>query len=255
MSKDLNKIFNEDNKVTMERIFPGFVDGIITSPPYNINKTRSDCYYDNGYSEIDNLSDEEYLELRTSEFKEFSRIVRDDGVICYNLSYHHENPMLPTLLMAKVHAETEWTIADIITWKKRNAIPFQTSPTKLSRICELVFVLARKQRLHNFRTNKTVSKINQKTGQHFYKNYVNFIEAPNNDGIKGPLKASYSTELVCKLIDTYFPVDSIIYDPFIGIGTTAKACIKTGRKFIGSEIKKENFELCPTYEPSKTETI
>lgn len=253
MSQIENKIFNEDNKATMSRIPSGFLDGVITSPPFNFNKTRSDCYYDNGYSEIDNLPDEKYLELRTLEFKEFSRIVKDDGVICYNLSYHHENPMLPTLLMAKVHAETEWTIADIITWKKKHAIPFQTSPTKLSRICELIFILVKKQRLRNFKTNKMVSKINQKTGQQFYKNYVNFIEASNNDGIKGPLKASYSTELVCKLINTYFPKGSMIYDPFIGIGTTAKACIKSGLKFVGSEIKKENYELCPKVELQKTE--
>lgn len=240
----INKIFNENNKVTMVKIPNGFCSGIITSPPYNIGISRDDCYYNNGYSEIDNLSEEEYLNVRISEFKDFERIVKDDGVICYNLSYHHENPMLPTLLVAKVHNETQWTLADIITWKKGHAIPFQTSPTKLSRVCELIYVFVKKNRLNNFKTNKKISKVNEKTGQKFYKNYVNFIEAPNNDRIKCTLKATYSTKLVEKLIDIYFPKGSIIYDPFIGVGTTAKACIKSNRQFIGSEIKQENYEFC-----------
>ena len=36
----------------------------------------------------------------------------------------------------------------------------------------------------------------------------------------------------------------IIFDPFMGSGTTMDACIKTGRKnFIGCEIDKKYFEI------------
>lgn len=140
----LNKIYNEDNIKTLSKISDGFIDGIITSPPYNINTKRSDVYYNNGYSEIDGLSSEEYLEIRLKEFQEFSRVLKNTGVICYNISYHNENPILPILLLAKIHNQTNLTIADIITWKKNNAIPFQTSPTKLSRICELIYIIVKK---------------------------------------------------------------------------------------------------------------
>jgi DNA modification methylase len=234
----LNRIYNEDNLSTMKRMPESFISGIICSPPYNITTKRKDCYYNNGYSEIDNLSDEDYLNLRINEFKEFSRVLDNHGVICYNISYHNENPILPTLLISKIHQETDLTIADIITWKKSNSIPFQTSPTKLSRICELIYIIVKKKYLHNFRTNKQVSKINKDTGQKFYKNYTNLIEAKNNDGIKSTLKASYSEELVDKLINIYFPKDSIIYDPFSGLGTTARSCKKNSLKFIGSELNK-----------------
>lgn len=238
----INKIFNEDNLSTMSRMSDKSISGIICSPPYNICSKRKDVYYNNGYSDSDNLSEEEYLEVRTNEFKEFSRIIDDRGVICYNISYHNENPILPTLLMTKIHQDTDLTVADIITWKKSNAIPFQTSPTKLSRLCELVYVIVKKNHLHNFITNKEISKINEKTKQKFYKNYTNLIEAKNNDGIKTKLKASYSEDLVLKLINIYFPKDSLIYDPFIGIGTTARACKKSNRKFIGSELDKEHYD-------------
>jgi DNA modification methylase len=235
----LNQIFNENNLDTLSRIDDKFINGVITSPPYNLCLHRKDCYYNNGYSENDSLSEEEYINLRIKEFSEFERVLKDDGVICYNISYHNENPILPTLLMSELHRRTNLTIADIITWKKKSSLPFQTSPTKLSRICELVYVIVKKESLHNFKTNKVVSSINQKTKQKFYKNYVNYIEADNNDRIKSKLKAAYSEDLVLKLINIYFPTESIIYDPFSGIGTTCRACQKSGRSFIGSEINPE----------------
>lgn len=242
-----NKIFNEDNIITMSNISDKSISGIITSPPYNISTKRKDTYYDNGYSHLDGLSEEEYLKLRINEFKEFSRIIEDRGVICYNLSYHNENPILPTLLMTRIHQETDLTLADMITWKKSTALPFQTSPTKLSRICEQIYVIVKKEHLHDFKANKRISKINEKTGQKFYKNYVNLVEAKNNDSIKTKLKATYSEDLVTKLISIYFPEDSLIYDPFMGIGTTARACLKNKRKFIGSELCKDHYDTSIKY--------
>ena len=239
---ELNRIYNEDCKITLNRIPNKFLNGIITSPPYNINTERSDCYYNNGYSAIDNLSVDDYLNLRLVEFKEFERCLSDSGVICYNISYHKENPVLPTLLISQVHNNTNLTVADIISWKKNTAIPFQTSPTKLSRIVELIYVLVKKDSLHTFTTNKIINSVNKKTGQNFYKNYTNFIEAANNDGFKSDLKASFSQELVNKLIHIYYPTGSRIYDPFIGIGTTALSCVKNNLHYIGSEIVESTFK-------------
>ena len=88
-----NKIFNEDCLITLKRLLNESVNGIITSPPYNINTERNDCYYNNGYSELDCLSESDYLDLRLTEFKEFSRVLKKDGVICYNISYAKENPI------------------------------------------------------------------------------------------------------------------------------------------------------------------
>lgn len=239
----MNIIHNENCIDTLHRLEDKSIDGIITSPPYNINTERNDCYYNNGYSELDGLSENDYLEIRKDEFIQFSRILKDKGVICYNISYAKENPILPTLLVTKVHNETDLTIADIICWKKPHAIPFQTSPTKLSRITELIYIFVKKDELHSFKTNKKVSTVNEKTGQKFYKNYVNYIEAKNNDGYKCQLKASYSQDLCNQLIETYFPENSIIYDPFMGIGTTALSCIKNNCEYIGSELTKEHYDI------------
>ena len=75
-----NIIYNEDCKITLKRVQDKSIDGIITSPPYNINTERSDCYYNNGYSELDGLSENDYLEVRTNEFKEFVKRTENDSL-------------------------------------------------------------------------------------------------------------------------------------------------------------------------------
>jgi len=239
----INSIYNEPNMETMAKMPSIFLDGIVTSPPYNITGKRKDVYYNNGYADIDGLSEEEFIKIRIEEFKEFERILKDKGVILYNISYHNENPILPVLLLSEMHKNTGLTIADMISWKKGHSIPFQTSPNKLSRLVEQVYVIVKKKHLQDFEANKEVSTINEKTGQKFYKNYTNLVEAKNNDGIKCDLKASYSTDLVSKLINIYFKKGSLIYDPFNGIGTTAVACKQNGLNYLASEINEQFYKI------------
>ena len=51
------------------------------------------------------------------------------------------------------------------------------------------------------------------------------------------------TELVQKLIEMYSSPDEIVLDPFMGSGTTAVACLRTGRNFIGFELDKKYHEI------------
>jgi len=220
------------------------VDNIITSPPYNFATKRKDCYYNNGYSNIDNLSEEEYLSNRIKEFYQFEKLLKEDGVICYNLNYHNENPILPFVLIDRIHDETKFTVADTISWVKPHSIPFQTSPTKLSRRAEFIFIIVNKECLHSFKTNKKISKINKRTQQKFYKNYTNVVYAKNNDRITSSHKATYSTDLVNQLIDIYVQENLIVLDPFMGIGTTGVACLNLNRDFIGIEKDAEYFNIC-----------
>ena len=107
----------------------------------------------------------------------------------------------------------------------------------------MIYVFVKKEHLHTFKTNKEVSKVNEKTGQKFYKNYVNYIEARNNDGYQCQLKASFSQDLVNQLINIYFPKGSLIYEPFTGIGTTQLSCIENDCYYIGSELVKDHYEI------------
>ena len=49
---------------------------------------------------------------------------------------------------------------------------------------------------------------------------------------------------VMKRIIGVLPDDYIIFDPFMGSGTTGLACKELNRDFIGSEIDEAYFEIC-----------
>jgi len=249
----VNKIFNEDCFETMNRMPSKFIDCVLTSPPYNtgnrveyytnkiINgkrvydkQKRYDCF-------LDTQTPQEYLKWSIDLFKEYERILKKDGCILYNISYGNENPSTMWLLIAEIIKNTNLMVADCITWKKTSALPNNTSKNKLTRICEFVFVIVKKEDYLTFNSNKKVTKQSEK-GQKYYDVFYNFIEAKNNDGSNEFNKATFSTELVRKLLQMYVPKNSVVYDSFMGMGTTAKGCIKEGIKFIGSEISHQQCE-------------
>ena len=215
------------------------VDGVITSPPYNLGKNpnhrRKDASDHRFYSSYeDSKSPQDYIGLMVSLFKKFQRCVKKDGIVIFNMSYSSKDASLPYQVVVAVEKETTWKLRDTIGWKKPNAVPFQTSPRNLSRIMELVFVFAQSD---TYKTNKPVSKVNEKTGQSFYGYMDNFIEAAGSDsGTRDTHKATFSCALVERLLEMFFPKGSIILDPFAGTGTTGVACQKTDRHYIMIEI-------------------
>ena len=226
------------------------VDGVITSPFYNLGKNPFHWKKGEGkealYDEFsDNLTEQNYLDFMLEIFKLYEQIVNEDGVILFIMSYSSKNAILPILLMNKIHESTAFTLREQISWKKTHAIPFQTSPNNLSRICETVYVIARKN--ITYTANKKVTKINERTNQKFYGTIYNFVEAKNSDSHKGIRhNATYSTELVGKLLDIYFPKKTMILDNFMGLGTTGVATIINNRNFIGIELVPAYFQYAKT---------
>jgi site-specific DNA-methyltransferase (adenine-specific)/modification methylase len=246
----LNKIYCEDCFVTMKDMPIGQCDVILTSPFYNTNKkagknstitntTIKDGHYSHVRydTHIDNMTNEEYCDFTERLFLEFDRVLNLNGVVLYNLSYGSDNTEGMFTAINRILTNTPFTIADVIVWKKRSALPNNCSPNKLTRIWEFVFVLCRRSEKSTFNCNKKVHSY-RKTGQASYENIFNFIEAKNNDGACPYNKATYSTELCEKLLSLYCPENGVVYDPFMGSGTTAVACKKMGLNYIGSEISE-----------------
>lgn len=230
---EYNKIHNEPNLLTMGRMDSNTIDLIVTSPPYNIIRPNST---DRGYDLYkDGMSNEEYIDWTLDMFKEFERCLVKDGVVLYNMSYGTENTVLMSLVVADIIRKSDFTLADIIVWKKKSATPNNVSHNKTTRIVEYIYVFCRKEEFHTFSCNKKKLK-QRESGQAIYENVYNFITAPNNDGSTELNKATYSTKLVRTLLNMYAKPNSVVYDPFMGTGTTAVACIIDGHNFIGSEI-------------------
>lgn len=51
------------------------------------------------------------------------------------------------------------------------------------------------------------------------------------------------TQIICQLLNHYTQENDLILDPFMGSFTTAVACHKLKRNFIGAELDKEYFDL------------
>lgn len=184
------------------------------------------------------LSEDEYLTFTRDIFLNFDKILKENKIVLYNFSYSIENPSLPYKIVNHIEQHTPFILVDTIIWKKKNGMPFPANKRRLSRNWEFVFVFCRKKEIDTFDVYKPITKINSKTKQAYYEVNYNFIEAKNNDGATKCNQATFSSELVCKLLSLYTNKGSVVYDPFMGTGTTAIGAIKNECYFVGSEISK-----------------
>ena len=104
-----------------------------------------------------------------------------------------------------------------------------------------------------------VKSLKMDTFRMSYMNLLTFQKKPHKTNLTKEFKAdvfvddsshnvqgySYGmSELVCALhIKEYTQEGNIVYDPFMGSGTTALAAIKTNRKYLGSEILQEYADI------------
>jgi len=235
----MNKIYNEDCLLTMSKV-NNPIDVILTSPPYNMTKRKG------GYADKqmrydtynDWKSEDEYIKWSLNIFNSFDKVLKPNGVVIYNFSYSIETPSLPYLLVSAIIQNTSFMVADTIIWKKSNSIPHPASYNRLNRIVEFIYIFCRKDELKTFNCYKKVVKTSPKR-QNYYEIIDNFITAKNNDGSNNLNKATYSTELCEKLLSIYSKEGNLVYDPFMGTGTTALACKNLNMNYIGSEISLE----------------
>lgn len=251
----MTRIYNEDCFETMKRMSDNSVSLILTSPPYNTGRVSSNDKWRNQYQgkydvHIDNMTQEQYIDWTVNLFTQFERILVENGVVLYNMSYGTDSTMntesigLMWLVVADIIRRTDFTVADRIIWKKKSALPNNTSKNKLTRIVEDIFVFVRKKEIKTFTANKEVKSVRKdRSSQVYYENVFNFIEAKNNDGTCPYNKATFSSELCEKLLKIYAVPNATVYDPLIGSGTTAVACQNMGLNCIGSEISKNQVDF------------
>ena len=240
---EINRIYNEDCFDFMQKLADNNqkVDLILTSPPYCTPSDKGEKYsektfqnyqirYDvfNGFN-----SPEEYRGWTIGLFKLYEKILNDNRVVLYNISYSAVYPSLMWLCIADIIQHTEFNVADCIVWKKNSALP-QNMNNRATRICEFIFVFCKKGEEYTFYTNK------KKVGSKFSGLFNNYIEAPNNDILNTTINklnsATFSSSMVLQLLHNYAKKDDVVYDSFMGTGTTAVACKQFGCSYLGSEL-------------------
>ena len=249
---NLNTIYNEDNIITLNRMDDNFLDLTVTSPPYNVNlgknkynKTSYDLY-------IDNKDHKEYIEWLKNTFQLVYQKTKSGGRCAINIG-DGKNGSVPTHSdIIQMMINIKWIPMGIILWDKNNVSnrtawgsfksPSSPSfPTPFEYI--LIFAKESKKLQWNGKTDLTKEE---------FINWAFSKWSFNGENLKKVgHPAAFPIELPLRIIKMLSWVNSIVYDPYIGSGTTAIACVKTNRYFIGSEISKEYVKL--SYERIKNE--
>ena len=232
----INKVFNESCLDTMKRIPDDFVDVVITSPPYNMNlRIRNGEYcsrqivkeISTKYEDFpDNLPIDEYYKFHSEVLKELLRI---SNLVFYNVQIVTGSKRA----IFKMIGEFSENLKDIIIWDKRYGQP-AIGEQVMNRRSELILV---------FEKDYPISR--QFRSAVFKRGTLDDVwvidrERKNVEGHG----ATFPEKLISTILENFSKKKDIIYDPFIGTGTTAVVSKKLGRNFIGSEISKKYYKEC-----------
>ena len=165
-----------------------------------------------------------------------------------------------------------WIVRNDIIWAKRNCMP-ESTKDRFSKKHEYIFLMVKNEK-YNFdldaiRDEHKWAKDKRNDGKrHEYKedaksqndikvgtNAVSFNPKGKNPGDVSDFwdittkpssvkhYATYNVELITKPILAGCPEGGLIYDPFMGSGTTAIHAIINNRNFIGSEMSSDYLEI------------
>lgn len=232
---EINKIYNESCLDTLKRIPDSSIDLVITSPPYNMNlRIRNGEYcsrqivkeFSTKYEGFDdNLPIDEYYKLHLSILKE---LLRTSNIIFYNIQIVTGSKRA----IFKIIGELSDYLKDIIVWDKGYAQPAMASNV-LNRRTELVLVfdaknaISRQFKVANFQRGTLDDIWKIKRGKKVVDGH----------------SAVFPEELVKTIIENFSNEGNLIYDPFMGTGTTAIVAKKLNRNYLGSELTEKYFKV------------
>ena len=248
---ELNKIYCESNLDTMARMPDNFIDLTVTSPPYDNLRTY------NGYCfDFENVA------------KELFRVTKQGGVVVWVVSDATINGSETgtSFKQALYFMQCGFNLHDTMIFRKKNPIP-QIYRKRYNNEFEYMFVFSKGVvKTHNplmvdclhagLELNGTTYK-NYSKNEQTREKMANPVKAQK---IKGNIweyvvgtkqedqeakghPAMFPEQLANDHILSWSNENDLVYDPFMGSGTTAKMAHIYNRNWIGSEISAEYVEL------------
>ena len=225
---ETNIIYNEDCLETMARIPDNSIDLIVTSPPYNkgfyANKNAKQSKVWNTLNgrkiAYDSFSDdmfpEDYEEWQKAVISECIRILKPSGSLFYN----HKDIIYKGLIVPPKWVY-DFKVRQQIIWDRQSSC--MIDPHYFMPANEWIYWIVKDEKKVFFDKEKSSFRTN--------------IWRMNVD--KNPHPAPFPYIMAANIINCCSKEVDIVYDPFMGSGTTALASIKLGRQYIGSEISEK----------------
>ena len=232
---DLNKIYCGDNLTLINQLDYDCIDLTVTSPPYDNLRTY------NGFTwNFEGLAEELY------------RVTKDGGVVVWVVGDATVNGSETgtSFRQALYFMDCGFNLHDTMIYQKNSpAYPASRQSNRYTQIFEYMFVFSKGKPCANLICDKPNKYAGCRDYSGKLKNPVPDFSPRNNiwkyitsqNGYKHP--APFPEQLVIDNILTWSNPGDIILDPFMGSGTTARASIKTGRKYIGFEISQEYVDI------------
>ncbi len=257
-----HKIYIKDSR-QLDFIDDATIDLVVTSPPYPMIEMWDAIFSDFNIdikTALDNQDGDFAFELMHQELDktwfELYRILKDGGFACINIGdatrtigknfqlYSNHARIIQCLKKAGFDA------LPVILWRKQTNAPnkFMGSgmlPAGAYVTLEHEYILIfRKSSKRNFRTAE--DKLLRYQSSFFWEERNNWFSDIWFDlkGINQKLKpkqlrfrsAAYPFELAYRLINMYSLKQDLVFDPFLGTGTTAFAAITSCRNSVAAEI-------------------
>ena len=230
---ELNRIYNEDCVETMGRIATGSVDLMLTDIPYGLTSCEWDTFPD--------------LQLM---WVEWNRIVKPNGAFIFTC----KQPITTDL----INSNRDNFKYEMI-WFKDRASGFLNANIMPLPNHENILVFYRKQPTYNpqrYNGNKSHSMGKTANTKSKTNVYGDFTRNENLSEEKMPKTVLYYQQPFPQVHNTQKPVDlfrylimtysnegDLVFDGYMGSGTTAVACLAERRNFIGSEMDEGYFKL------------
>ena len=242
---EINRIYNEDCLLTMGNMPNEFIDLTITSPPYDNLRNY------NGY---------EFNFEKTAN--ELYRVTKLGGVVVWIVgdATIKGSETGTSFRQALYFKDIGFNLWDTMIWEKTGMLPTQD---RYYNVFEYMFVLSKgKPKALNFIEDKPntaggrvqkkdacINKGKQKDGDGYFvrkevgrRTNIWRIPIGKNKETKGH-PAPFPEQLANDHIISWSNEGDLIYDPFMGSGTTAKMALVNNRNFIGSEISAEYCQI------------
>lgn len=217
----------------MNEITPRSVDLILTDPPYNLGKfmkeratnlkqMRSNYFGSAGWDDLDY---DAWVQSMDAFFEGASRIIRSGGSM--------------VVFMAIIKVETVIQLATKHGfYYKTTGIWHKTNP--MPRNMNLHFINSTEAWIYFTYGARTGTFNNDRKAIHdFFETSV----APAGERTFGKHPTQKPIALLSKMIKILSNESDLVYDPFMGSGSTGVAALMNGRRFIGSEVNESYCEI------------